>query len=45
LKESRIEESINISFSKRSISNDEGEEIISLENIPQSIKPFFNYGS
>ena len=43
LKESKIDESLalNLSLSKRT----ETDECIDLENIPPSLRPYFNYGS
>lgn len=43
LKESKIDESLalNLSLSKRT----ETDECIDLENIPASLRPYFNYGS
>lgn len=43
LKESKIDESLalNLSLSKRT----ETDECIDLENIPTSLRPYFNYGS
>jgi hypothetical protein len=46
LKDSKVDESLslNLTLSKKSISNDE-EDCISLEDIPSSLRPYFNYGS
>jgi hypothetical protein len=46
MKESRIDDSLplNLSLNKKTVSN-EGDELIDLENVPNSLRPFFNYGS